>query len=136
MDKKTLHLTDETRALEEAYEALNRNDIAAFVEILDPQVERIEFAGLPGGGTYNGFAEVKEHISKGRGSWAEGCCKPERFMVIGNRIIVSVDVHVRLKHETEWRKGRVTDVYTFRDGKAIQFCSFLNEQEAIEWAEV
>ena len=29
-------------------------------------------------------------------------------------------MRVRLKHETEWREGGIADVYTFRNGKAIQ----------------
>ena len=133
MDTQTLSLAEEQKALKKAYAALNRNDIPGFVEIFDPQIERIEFEGFPGGGTYHGIASVTDHISKGRGSWAEGSCEPERFMVYGDRILVSIYVHVRLKTETEWRDGRTADVYTFRNGKAIQFRTFANEQQALEW---
>lgn len=76
------------------------------------------------------------HISKGRGTWAEGSCEPERFIVAGDRVIVFIHVRVRLKHETEWREGRIADVYTFRNGKAIQFRTFADERQALEWAEV
>jgi uncharacterized protein len=136
MDKWTPSLADETKALKEAYAALNRNDIPAFVEILDPQIERIEPDDFPGGGTYHGLAAVTAHLSKGRGSWAEGSCEPERFMVAGDRIIVFIYVRVRLKHETEWREGRIADVYTFRNGKAVQFRTFADERQALEWAGV
>lgn len=76
------------------------------------------------------------HVSKGRGTWAEGSCEPERFIVAGDRVIVFVYVRVRLKHETEWREGRIADVYTFRNGKAIQFRTFADELQALEWAGV
>jgi ketosteroid isomerase-like protein len=136
MSKQKPSLAAETEALREAYAALNRNDIPAMVKSFDPQIERIEPADFPQGGTYHGLEAVKAHISKGRGTWAEGSCEPERFIVSGNRIIVLIHVRVRLKNETEWREGRPADVYTFRNGKAIQFRTFADERQALEWAGV
>jgi hypothetical protein len=43
---------------------------------------------------------------------------------------------VRLKHELEWREGRLADVYTFRNGKAIQRRSIADRRQALEWAGV
>lgn len=136
MDKLTPFLADETQALREAYAALNRNDIPAFLSIFDPQIERIEFAELSGGGTYHGLEEVQAHVSQARETWAEGSCEPERFIAAGDRLVVFVNVRVRLKHETEWREGRLADVYTFRNGKAIQFRTFADRRQALEWAGV
>ena len=62
--------------------------------------------------------------------------EPQRFIVAGDRLIVFVHVRVRLKDETDWREGRVGDVYTFRDGKAIEFRTFADERQALEWAGV
>ena len=129
-------MNTEIEALKEAYAALNRNDIPGFVRIFAPEIERIEPADFPQAGTYHGLEAVTEHGSKGRGSWAEGSCEPERFIVSGNRIIVLTYVHVRLKHETQWREGRTGDVFTFHNGKAIQFRTFFDEQQALEWAGV
>ncbi len=144
MDKLTPCLAAETEALREAYAALNRNDIPAFVKVFDPQIERIEPADVPQGGTYHGLAAVTAHFSKARGTWAEGSCEPQRFIVApavggsggSDRIIVLVHVRVRLKAETGWREGHLADVYTFRNGKAIQFRTFADERQALEWAGV
>ena len=136
MSKPTSSQSAETEALRAAYAALNRNDIPGFVQIFDEQIERIEFAGLPQGGTYHGLAAVTAHVAKGRGTWAEGSCEPGRFLVAGDRIIVFTHVRVRLKYETEWREGRTWDVFTFRNGKAIQFQTFADERQALEWAGV
>ena len=134
MDKPTPTLAAETEALREAYAALNRNDIPGFVKVFDPQIERVEPAEFPQGGTYRGLAAVTAHVAKGRGTWAEGSCEPERFIVVGDKVVVIVRVHVRLKTETEWREGRVGDVFTFRNGKAIQFRTFFDERQALEYA--
>ena len=55
----------------------------------------------------------------GRSTWAEGGCTPQKFMVTGDRVLVYV---------------YVVDVYTFRNGMATQFYSFLDERQALEWA--
>jgi ketosteroid isomerase-like protein len=132
MGKPTPSLAAETEALREAYAALNRNDIPATVEACDPQIEWTE----PLGGTYHGHAEVQAHLSKARDTWAEGSCEPERFIVAGDKIIVFLHVHVRPQHNMEWIDGDIADVYTFRNGKAIQMRHFPDRQQALEWAGV
>ncbi len=129
-------VTAETEALKWAYAALNRNDIDGFVKDFDPQIVRIEFEGTPTGGTYRGLDAVKAHVFKGRSTWAEGSCEPTRFVVAGDKIVVFAHVQVRLKDQTDWLEGRTADVYTFRDGKAIEFRTFANEQQALEFAGV
>jgi ketosteroid isomerase-like protein len=136
MDKPTVAMAGEIEGLRAAYAALNRGDVAGFVAGFDPGVVRVEFLGSPMGGTYRGLAEVTAHVARGRGAWAEGGCEPERFVVAGDRVIVAVRVRVRLKSETAWREGRTADVYTFRDGKVVEFRTFIDEQQALAWAGV
>ncbi len=126
----------ETEALRKAYAAFNRNDIAATVEALDPQIEWTEPAEFPGGGRYHGHEGVKAYLSQSRADWAEGSSEPERFMAAGDKIIVFVHARVRLKDSTEWQENRLADVFTFRNGKAIQMRAFADRQQALEWAGV
>ena len=125
-----------TEVLEQFYAALNRNDLLAVTKDLDPEILRIEFDGLPMAGTYRGIAEVKEHIAKGRGTWAEGACEPEEFLDNGNRVVAYVHVRVRLKGSTDWVEGRIADGFEFCKGKIIQFRSFVERTEALKWAGV
>lgn len=136
MNKPTPSPAPETESLKRAYAALNRDDIPGFTAVFDPDIERIEFLGSPQGGTYRGIEAVTAHIVKARATWAEGACEPRRFIVAGDKVVVLVHVRVRLRHETEWREGRVGDVFTFRGGKAVQFRTFADEREALEWAGV
>lgn len=136
MDESKEPHSAETQMLRDAYAALNRNDIDGFVKDFDPRIERVEPPGFPLAGTYRGIEAVKEHVSKGRSTWAEGGCEPERFVAAGDKIVVYVHVRVRLKDRTDWIDGRLTDVYTFRDGKATEFRTFADEQPALEWAGV
>ena len=124
----------ETEVVREFYAALNRGDVAAMLKILDPQIERVEPPGFPASGTFRGIEAVQEHFTKARATWAEGACEPQRFAVAGDKVIAFIQVRVRLKHEKEWREGRVTDVFTFRNGKATQFRTFTDEKQALEFA--
>jgi ketosteroid isomerase-like protein len=131
---KTIPQTPEAEALRDAYAALNRNDIEGFLSIFDPEILRVEPDGFPMAGTYRGIDEVREHVVRGRSTWAEGSCEPVRFTVNGDKVVLALHVHVRLKGETNRVEGDMADGFLFRDGKAIEFRSFENENEALEWA--
>lgn len=128
------NLVAEVEALKSVYAAINRNEIQATLQYFDPQIERIEPAGFPTAGTYHGHAELLAHISNGRGTWAEGTCEPEDFIVAGDKIVVYVYVHVRLKNSTDWIDARFADGFVFRSGKATAFHSFGTRDEALNWA--
>lgn len=134
MDKQTPSIAAEIETVKEVYAAINRNDIPAAIKAFDPQMEWIEPPDYLGAGTHRGHAEVAANASKGRNSWAEGTCEPERFIVAGDKIVVFLHVRVRLKDHTEWIDARFADVWTFLNGKAIQMRSFGERQEALEWA--
>ncbi len=122
--------------LRELYAAINRNNIPAALEFLDPQIERIEPVGFPSAGIYRGHAEVQAHFSQGRGTWAEGSCEPEQFIIADDKIVVFLYVRVRMKDSSEWVSGRLADGFIFRNGKVIQMRSFAERQQALLWAGV
>ena len=136
MSSPTPSLAVEGEAIKDLYAAINRNDISAAPRILDQEIEWAEPPEFHMGGSRRGLAAVRAHLTEARASWAEGSCKVERLLVAGDRIIVFVHVHVRLKHEVEWRDGDVTDVHTFRGGKIISVRTFDNREQALEWAGV
>ena len=120
-------------ALRGAYAAFNRGDIDAAVEPLDAQIEWTEPAQFPGGGTYYGREGAKQYLAQSRAAWAEVISEPEKFIPAGNRIVVFVHARVRPKDSHDWQEVRLADVYTFRNGKAIQMRAFVDRQEALRW---
>jgi SnoaL-like domain len=69
--------------LRAAYAAFNRGDIAAAVELLDPQIEWTEPAEFPGGGTYHGQAGAKAYLTQSRESAAEVHSEPAKIHTRG-----------------------------------------------------
>jgi ketosteroid isomerase-like protein len=122
-------------AIRATYDALNRNDIAAAVTLLAEDIDWIEPAEYTGSESCHGRAAVEAHLIRARATWAEGSCEPEQIVAIGDKIVVTVRVHVRLKSETEFREGRHAAVYTFRNGRVIERRIIEHPQQAIAWAE-
>ena len=123
-----------TEALEQFFDAINRNDMQTVTQDFDADILRIEPEGYPTAGTYRGIAEVQAHIMKGRGTWAEGTCKPEKFLVNGDKVVVYLHAWVRLKDASEWIGGRFADGFVFRDGKIVEYRTFWERAQALEWA--
>ena len=127
-------MNNEIEVLKQFFAAINRNDMQAIIKDFDPQIVRIEPEGFPTAGTYRGIADVQEHITKGRGTWAEGTCEPEKFLTKGDKVVVYLHVRVRLKDSTDWVDGRFADGFVFRDGKIAQYRSFEEHLDALKWA--
>ena len=127
-------MNDEVEALKHFFAAINRNDIDSITRDFDPDILRIEPAGFPTAGTYRGIEEVREHVRSGRGTWAEGTCEPEEFLVNGDKVVVYLYAWVRKKGATEWSGGRFADGFLFRDGKIIEYRSFGERNDALKWA--
>jgi ketosteroid isomerase-like protein len=127
-------MSTEIEALEHFFAAINRNDMQAITRDFDPQVVRVEPEGFPTAGTYRGIREVQEHVTKGRATWAEGTCEPEKFLVNGDKVVVYLHARVRLKDSGEWVGGRFADGFVFRNGRIVQYLSFGERAQALEWA--
>jgi uncharacterized protein len=120
-------------ALRDSYAAFNRGDIDAALKPLDPDIEWSEPQSFPGGGTYHGLAGVKSYLTESRAGLAEGTSEPEEFLPVGSRIVVFVHAHVRPKGSSGWQDVKLADVYTIRNGKAIQMRAFADRQQALNW---
>ena len=133
---KTPDVNQAIAALRDAYAAFNRGDMDAAVASLDENIEWIEPKEFPGGGAYQGRESAKRYLTQSRAAWAEVTSEPEQFIPAGDRIVVLVHARVRAKGSNEWQDVRLADVYTFRDGKAIQMRAFADRDEAMRWAGV
>lgn len=123
-----------TRALERFYAAVNRFDLVAIVQDFDAQIVRVEPEGYETAGTYRGIDEVRACVAKGRGTWAEGRCNPENFLVKGDQVGVYLHARVRLKDAADWVDGRFADGFKFRGGKIARYQTFWERREALVWA--
>ena len=127
-------MSTETETLKRFFAAINRNDMQAVTQFFDPEIVRSEPEQYPGAGTYRGISAVQANIAKGRATWAEGTCEPEDFRQNGDKVVAYVHVRVRLHDAADWINGRFADGFEFRNGKIIQYHTFGERAEALQWA--
>jgi ketosteroid isomerase-like protein len=127
-------MSTQVEALKQFFAAINRNDMQAMTRDFDPHIVRVEPEGFPTSGTYRGIEEVREHVRAGRGTWAEGSCEPEKFLVKGDKVVVYLYAWVRLKDATDWIGGRFADGFVFREGKITEYRTFGERDDALKWA--
>jgi ketosteroid isomerase-like protein len=123
-------------ALRAAYAAFNRGDIDAALQPFAAEIEWSEPSEFSGGSKYHGREGVKHYLTQSRAGWAEGSSEPERFIAAGNRIVVFVHARFRPKSGNEWQDVSLADVYTFRNGKAVEMRAFADRREALRWVGV
>jgi len=127
-------MSTEIAALKHFFAAVNRSDMQAITRDFDPLIVRIEPQGFDTAGTYRGVDEVRDHVARGRGTWAEGSCDPEEFLENGDKVVVYLHARVRLKDATDWIDGRFADGFVFRNGKIIEYRTFWERADAVKWA--
>jgi ketosteroid isomerase-like protein len=127
-------MSEIVRAIRDAYRAFNQGNIRDCLRALDPEIEWIEPPEFLGGGTYSGHEGVARYLTQSRWAWAEIQSEPEKFIEIGDKVVVFVHTRVWPKDSDIVREGRIADVYTIRNGKAIRMQAFVNRQEALRYA--
>jgi ketosteroid isomerase-like protein len=127
-------LEEDIKIIRQVYSGLNGNDIDAVMNLMDPDITRVEFEGFPTAGTYKGLTAMRQHLNTGRNTWAEGACVPVDFFTAANKIVVTVHIKVRLKNNTDWIDDWIADGFVIKDGLVAEFHSFPNKQKAFEWA--
>jgi hypothetical protein len=120
--------------IRQVYTGINRDDIDFVLSLMNTDVTRVEPEGFPTAGTYRGYVEMRKHLNTGRNTWAEGSCEPVGFVAVGDKIVVTVHIKVRLKDHSEWIDARIADGFIIKDGLVTNFHSFLNNEKVIEWA--
>ncbi len=119
-----------------AYEALARGDVAAVLEVLDPEVEWTEAEGFPYGGTYTGSEAVVDGVIARLGSEWEGFqAVPAEFVDGGDRIVALGRYAGTYKATGKSFGAEFAHVWTLRDGRAVRFHQYVDSalvQDALQ----
>src|ERR1700733_7625489 len=111
-----------------AYEAFARDDVAAAVRDLDPEVEWIPPAGSEDGGRRIGPEAVAEYLEASRSGWKHVTSDPtaERG---GPEIVVVHRLHGNPLDGTP-REVETADAFRFREGRIVRMRSYAAPEEA------
>ena len=113
------------------YEALNRGDIEAALEFLDPEIEwHTYIVPGPGGGVYRGHDGVRELWADAKRIFGDFRNVPEEIFEAGEQVVAYVSVEGVGARSGAPVQARIAHLYTFRDGKVLSIRSFDDRDEA------
>jgi ketosteroid isomerase-like protein len=118
-----------------AYDALNRGDADAFVELHDaegdffPRIRAIE-----GGGSYHGHAGLRAYWRDMRAAFIEWTGKIEEVRNVGETVIVKVNVRTRGRDSGAALDFPMWQPIKFRSGRMTWWAVYTSESEALEAA--
>ena len=124
--------------LEAVYDAINRSDLD---EILHLQAEDVEWHGpvaFPDlAGPHRGHDGVRAYAQHISDAWEEFTVRPERFLDLGERVLVLTRERGRGRSSgIEVQSQPTAHLWTLRDGVVVRFQVFWDREEGLEAAGV
>ena len=123
---------EDVELLKGAYEALNRGDTEAALEVLEPGAEWCEHSALPEAGTYYGREAIKAFLERFLESWHEFRQDVERIVESGDRVALLLHSFAVGKGSGVEVEGRYAHVWTMRDGRGIRVDTYDDVTAALE----
>jgi uncharacterized protein len=123
---------EDVELLKSAYEALNRGDTEAALEVLEPGAEWCEHSTLPEAGTYHGRDAIKRFLERFLESWHEFRQEVERIVVDGDRVALLLHSFAVGKGSGVEVESRYAHVWTMRNGRAVRVDTYDDLTAALE----
>ena len=112
-----------------AYEAFARRDVPAIFRLFSPDIEIVQSAELPWGGTYRGHAGAREFLTQ-LTAHLNSTMEFERFLESGDHVVVlgwtkgtvnatGATYRVPISHVWKVRDGRVAQIQFFIDNPTM-----------------
>ena len=128
---------ENVEAFERGNEAINRRDIEALLDELDPDVEWHDVFNVMLGGqatTYRGHDGVRELFGDLFGAFAEAVSEYPDVRDLGGRLAAIGRLRVRGNESGAETESPVATVVEYRNAKAIRVRTYLDPSEALHAA--
>jgi ketosteroid isomerase-like protein len=116
------------------YDARNRGDVDAVIEECDPDVQWRPHLAILSGQPIRGRDEVREYLTSLQEDWESFRHEPERFMDVGDKVVVFLHAHARGRGSGVDVDVPVAHVLSFEQGRCSEFVSYYDRDEALKSA--
>lgn len=123
---------EDVQILRDAYEALNRGEIARALSVLDPDAEWSEHSDLPEAATYRGRDSIRAFLEGYLESWEDFHQETEDVIDAGERVAVLLHLAARGKGSGIEVEARYAHVWTMREGKGVRVDAYADRELAIK----
>lgn len=114
-----------------SYEALNRGEIDAALQLLDENAEWHESEALPDTGVYRGREAIRAFLTDFLESWERFEQEIEETRERGDRVAVLIHLKARGRESSAEVDARYAHVWTIRDGSAVRVDAYYDRDEAL-----
>jgi ketosteroid isomerase-like protein len=122
---------EDVQTLKNAYDALNRGEIARALDVLDPDAEWSEHSDLPDAATYRGRDSIQSFLERYLESWEDFRQDTEDVIDSGDRVAVLLHLFARGRGSGIEVEARYAHVWTMRDGKGVRVDAYADPDEAL-----
>ena len=123
---------EDLEAVTRGYEAWNKGELGAVLELMDPEIEWAPGAESPEAGVFTGRDGLAAFVK----SWAESFddfrLEPEEVTVDGDRAIVLLRQSGRGRGSHIELDIKTVHVWTIRDGVAVAWAAYRNRKDALD----
>ena len=123
---------EDLEAVTRGYEAWNKGELGAVLELMDPEIEWAPGVESPEAGVFTGRDGLAAFVK----SWAESFddfrLEPEEVTVEGDRAIVLLRQSGRGRGSGIELDIRTVHVWTIRDGVAVAWAAYRSRKDALD----
>jgi ketosteroid isomerase-like protein len=124
--------SDNVELLRRGYEAFNRGDVAAVVELLDPAIVVDVLEDSPIAQRFHGHDGFRKLLAENGEMFSYYSNRPEEIVeVSGEQIVVVVRSEARGRASGAEVAGQIAHLWTLRDRRAIRFEAFRSREAAL-----
>jgi ketosteroid isomerase-like protein len=124
--------SDNAEIVKRGYDAWNRGDMAAVLELVDPEFEWHEASEVPGGGDVYTREQFESYLRSLARHWEDFRLEPQQLHQSGDHVLVEVLELARGRTSGADVAQRFVHVWTLRDRRACRMRAYLEKGEALE----
>jgi ketosteroid isomerase-like protein len=122
---------EDVQILRNAYEALNRGEVARALDVLGPDAEWSEHSDLPDAATYRGRVSIQNFLESFLESWEDFHQETEDVIDAGERVAVLLRLEARGRGSGIEVEARYAHVWTMHDGKGVRIDAYGDRELAL-----
>lgn len=115
---------DSETIVKSIYQFMLRGDTAAAFELVDPRFVVREAESLPYGGTFEGYEGFQRLLGAVFQTWKDAQISLKEIVGRGERVFALLDLKGKLGGSDEIVALEVVEIWTVRDGKAVDLRPF------------
>ena len=125
-------MASDVEKLQEAYEALNRGDIAGTLAVLDAGAEWHEHSELPEADSYRGRDAIQSFLESFLESWDDFRQEVEDLIAEDGKVLILLHMIGQGKGSGIRVEARYAHLWTMRDGRGVRIDTYTDRAEALE----